>query len=319
MDKQANMPSRETLAALPLLAGAAPEILDWLARHCSVSDAPAGTLLLSPEQTNDRAFVVLEGRLEVHLANQAPEAHTWLEAGSCVGEMSIIEGTYPSATVVTASDCRLLAIEGEVLWSLINRSHAVARNLLYTLSARVRQDNRVIEQSLQQQRQFEKSAQTDALTGLWNRRWLDEMLPRMADRCVMNNQPLSLLILDIDHFKSYNDTHGHLAGDRALQTVAATLSDRIRPTDVAARYGGEEFVVIMPDTARDGARIIAERLCIAIREQPIVRADESPLPAVTVSIGLGTLTDERSAEQLFEAADAALYRAKNAGRNQVAA
>lgn len=318
MDKPATIPPRETLAALPLLAGAAPEILDWLAENCSVMDAPGGTLLLSPEQPNDKAYVVLHGRLEVRLANQNPEAHTWLEAGNCVGEMSIIEGTYPSASVVTATDCELLAIEGEVLWSLINRSHAVARNLLHTLSARVRQDNRVIAESLLQQRQFEKSARTDALTGLWNRRWLDETLPGIVERCVTNSQPLSLLMLDIDHFKSYNDTHGHLAGDRALKTVSDVLTDRIRSTDVAARYGGEEFVVIMPGTAAEGARIIAERLCIAMREQPVARADDSPLPAITVSIGIGALADGQDAEQLFESADTALYRAKRAGRDQVA-
>ncbi len=309
----------DELATLPLLHGINADALNWLIANSSISTFSAGAILLSPHKKNNTAYILLSGRLEVRLASDAEEICAYLDAGSWVGEMSIIEGTVPSATVITATDSRLLAISGEVLWSLIDQSHAVARNLLHAFSARVRRDNVLIAESRKQQRLFAESAQTDFLTGLRNRRWLDDMLHRLIERCNINQQTLSLIMLDIDHFKAYNDSNGHLAGDKALQTVAHSIRDHIRPTDTAARYGGEEFVVIMPNTRQEDAIIIANRLCDVIRQQQIIRDDGTPLPGVTVSIGLSSLSDEKTADQLLNLADDALYRAKNAGRDQVAA
>jgi len=307
------------LAELPLFRGESPDALEWLLDFCRMENAPAGEVLLTPERRNERLYIILSGRVEVFLSDSTDNRHTYLGPGSCLGEMSIIEGAPPSATVITDSDCELLVIDGSVLWSLINRSHAVARNLLYTLSQRVRRDNLLIVESQQQRRIYEQNAHLDALTGLHNRRWLDEMLARLSDRCRQNDTPMGLIMLDVDHFKRYNDSHGHLAGDQALQAIAHVIRANLRPTDTAARYGGEEFVVIMLDTSPQDARGVAERLCQAVRDQDIVDNDGQALPGVTISIGLATLQEGRDAQALLAAADAALYRAKESGRDQVAA
>jgi len=272
--------------------------------------------LLTPSQPNNTLYLILRGKVRVQLDGENPEALASLGAGHCVGEMSIIEGRYPSATVITASQCRMLCLDGSVLWSLINRSHAVARNLLFVLSTRVRKDNKLISQSLQQQKVYEQNSKVDTLTGLYNRRWLDEMLPRMTDRCSKSDQALSVLMIDVDHFKHYNDTHGHMAGDRALITVAQTIQSHIRAADTAVRYGGEEILVVMPGTDAGEAGLTARRLRKAVEQEP-VRTTNGRLPGVTVSIGVATLYTGQELQELLETADEALYRAKRGGRNRV--
>ncbi len=153
---------------------------------------------------------------------------------------------------------------------------------------------------------------TDALTGLQNRRSFDARLNQCYGASRRNGRPLSLLLLDVDHFKSFNDTYGHQAGDDVLRIVARALRDCVRTTDVLARYGGEEFVVILPDTDEDGAVALAERCRRA------VAAENWTQRPVTVSIGASTLADATGdAAALVREADEALYRSKESGRNRV--
>ena len=125
-------------------------------------------------------------------------------------------------------------------------------------------------------------------------------------------------MLDIDHFKLFNDNYGHHAGDAALATVAETIADNIRPYDSAIRYGGEEFMVLLPNTNATEARIIAERLKERVRNRPIRHINGRRLPMLTVSIGMAELKAEQDVTSFIEDADAALYRAKDNGRNCVA-
>jgi len=159
-------------------------------------------------------------------------------------------------------------------------------------------------------------AATDALTGLANRRTLDQRLRLEWERAQRSGEPLALLMIDVDHFKAFNDRHGHQGGDEALRNVARVIGSNIRrPADLAARYGGEEFAVILPDTDSDGASIIAEHIRSAVEHLP--PADGDAL-SVTVSIGLSTWDKRRrgSLEELLLSADRALYDAKHSGRNR---
>lgn len=308
----------EELSAISLLEGIHREDLDWLIDNSTVQYAKSGSILLTPEKSNRTAYIILSGRIEVRLNAVGDLSHTYLVTGNWVGEMSIIEDTNPSAFVVTDTDCRLLAIPGDILWQLIDRSHAMARNLLYEFSARVRRDNLLITESMKQQHMHAESALTDFLTNLRNRRWLDKMLPRLVHRSRLKDQTLSLIMIDIDHFKKYNDNNGHIGGDRAIQVVASSIQKHLRTTDTAVRYGGEEFVVLMPDTSSAEASRVAERLCNAIREQKISHTDGTLLPSITVSIGCSSLMSGNTFEDFLAAADTALYFAKKAGRDRVA-
>jgi len=158
---------------------------------------------------------------------------------------------------------------------------------------------------------------TDALTGVANRRHLEWRLSEEIERARRYRYPLSLLMVDIDHFKQINDTYGHQVGDAVLQQLAYRLRNTLRRTDFVARYGGEEFIVLAPQTPVDRALILAERLRQRIASEPILVASDLQLP-VTVSVGVAVFPDHAQNEsELVRAADAALYRAKQAGRNCV--
>ncbi|AHF66227.1 MULTISPECIES: sensor domain-containing diguanylate cyclase [Pseudomonas syringae group] len=160
-------------------------------------------------------------------------------------------------------------------------------------------------------------AATDGLTGLANRRQLDDALDIEWARALRSGKPLSLLMIDVDHFKAFNERHGHQGGDEALRKVAYTLSRNIRrPGDIAARYGGEEFVVVLPETDLQGAMVLAESIRLAVEAIPPFTDDTQ---SITVSIGVASQIVQQNSklEALFGLADKALYQAKNNGRNRV--
>ena len=162
------------------------------------------------------------------------------------------------------------------------------------------------------------AAVQDGLTGLVNRRALDDRLKAEVAHAIRHRRELNVLILDVDHFKKVNDTHGHLAGDEVLRQIASLLGDQVRTEDLVARFGGEEFVVVARDVPIHGATALAERLRSAI-EGKRVRFEDVEMQ-VTVSIGIASLSafdKTHSVAQLLAAADAALYEAKEAGRNRV--
>jgi diguanylate cyclase (GGDEF)-like protein len=166
--------------------------------------------------------------------------------------------------------------------------------------------------------QKEEGAYKDELTGLFNRRYFNMELPREMERYRRFGHPFSLLMIDVDHFKLFNDGHGHLAGDQALRTLAGIINQTARLCDRAARFGGEEFTVILPQSCREEALIAAERIRAEVARSPVV-FDGANLGPITVSIGVATYpADALDGDQLLRRADEALYLAKRQ-RNQVAA
>ncbi|MFQ5562921.1 MAG: PleD family two-component system response regulator [Parvularculaceae bacterium] len=163
-------------------------------------------------------------------------------------------------------------------------------------------------------------AVTDQLTGLYNRRYLASHLSAMLDRAHWTGRPMSVMILDIDHFKAINDTYGHDAGDKVLHEFADRISMSVRGIDLACRYGGEEFLIAMPDTDKNFANIVAERLRQEIATDKIVLNGGRDVVEFTVSIGVASTedgTEDENAQKLIKRADEALYEAKTGGRNRV--
>lgn len=177
---------------------------------------------------------------------------------------------------------------------------------------------RLLERLTQQNESLEQLATTDALTGLANRRRLFEQLDQEILRSRRYDKPLSVLAIDIDHFKRINDTWGHSIGDRVLQDAAATLAAASRDTDLVARTGGEEFVLLLPETTLEGAMTVAESLRRRV-ESTGTKLPDGPLLTSTISLGVATLRPGESAEEIINRADAALYAAKRLGRNRVEA
>lgn len=162
---------------------------------------------------------------------------------------------------------------------------------------------------------------TDAMTGIGNRRRFDDTLDREWRRCSRSAQPLSLLMIDVDHFKAYNDHSGHVQGDECLRLVARLLVENVgRPGDLVARYGGEEFVCLLPEIGENGARAVAAKLAAAVAEADILHPALAPEGRLTISIGVATADDlaEWQPAALVALADKLMYEAKRAGRDQMA-
>lgn len=178
---------------------------------------------------------------------------------------------------------------------------------------------KLYEQLQEANRELHRLASLDGLTGVANRRRFDEFLQREWRRMAREKKPLSLILFDIDYFKLYNDTYGHLAGDLCLQQVAAAVNNTLkRPADFVARYGGEEFVAILPDTDIDGAVGIAEQIQAAVKALAIPHSRSNISDRLTISIGVATIVPSAdcSPSMLVAAADQALYQAKAAGRDR---
>jgi diguanylate cyclase (GGDEF)-like protein len=161
-------------------------------------------------------------------------------------------------------------------------------------------------------------AVTDGLTGMYNYRFFKEYLYREIRRASRFHLFISLVMLDIDYFKNYNDAHGHLAGDEILKTLAQLMVANVRSIDVAARYGGEEFVLVLPETNKNAARVVAEKIKELVAQHPFPLASSQPDEQITVSMGIATYPENGSTvEEMIHCADRRLYRAKTGGRNRV--
>lgn len=308
---------RSLLQGLELFRGVNADDVQDLLQNCSRRDIGEGELLLSPGEKNEHVFVVLSGSLNIHVGSADAPVLAIMEAGACVGEMSIIEDRDPSAYVIGAEETHLLVIHQIVLWDMVDASHDFAKNLLVVLSERVRSHNRAIAESYGELKKFERHARTDALTGLSNRHTMEESFLREINRCVKDERPISLIMVDVDNFREFNDKFGHIAGDRVLSAVAAILQRQFRPRDLLVRYGGDEFAVMLPEVDVDLAMTIAERVRQAVSGDTEDTEDSLIQIPINISMGVAELQKNSTLQTLLREADAALYRAKHAGRNVV--
>ena len=308
---------RTLLQGLELFQGVRPEDIQDLLQRCDRRDLATGELLLSPGTSNEHVFIVLSGSLNVHVGSPDAPVLATMESGACVGEMSIIEDRDPSAYVVAAETTHLLVIHQTILWEMVDASHDFAKNLLVVMSERVRSHNKIIAASYGELRKFERHATTDALTGLGNRHSMAESFPREIARCKQNELPISLIMIDVDDFKKFNDMFGHIAGDRVLSAVARILRTQFRSRDVLIRYGGAEFAILLPQVDADAAFVVADRVRVCVSGDTADGSDSLIRIPVKISLGVAGLAENGTLDELIRTADAALYRAKRAGRDTV--
>jgi diguanylate cyclase len=247
-----------------------------------------------------------------------------------IGEIDDVMRFINDALGMSANYDASLAGASERLLSAENRDQVKAIvEFLVNSTQQMRATNKALEQrlilskadisSLQQSLEAIKAESlSDPLTGLANRKYFDRSIQMAVQNALASGEPLSLVMFDIDHFKYFNDTYGHLTGDQVLRLVATSLKQTIKGQDITARYGGDEFAVLLPDTALRQALTVADHIRRAVMSKELKKKSTGEmLGRVTVSIGVSMLEPGDNTESLIERADVCLYAAKRAGRNRV--
>lgn len=304
---------------LHLFDGITDPVVTTLLAPCAVVRIHHGQTVSHLHSHEACVYVVLRGALGNTLIDETQGIRTEkILPGESVGELSVLDDAAHTSTLIALQETELLVIESSTLWRLIDEADGVARNLLRQLSFRLRAVNAQLRRREKVGEFYRQLSMVDSLTNLNNRAWLNDKLSVLIEEAHRTNQPLSLIMIDLDYFKQFNDQHGHLAGDNALRTAAGVLSAALRPSDFAVRYGGEELLVILPDSNDVAGTMVAQRLCERMRLAVVFDDMRTPLPHITASFGVAVLAPRQDADGLLANADAALYRAKEAGRNQVA-
>lgn len=305
---------------LQLFRGVKQDAVEKALAACAVMRVEAGKTVTEMLRRGGNLYILLSGELGV-MADQQGEpddgATFSVLPGECFGELSVFDEQSASPLFTAKEQSDLLVIESSRLWHIVDEIHGVAKNLLHLLSFRIQAANARLRQRRKVGRFYQQLSMLDGLTGLYNRTWLNENLPLLVGNTDAPVRTLSVIMMDLDHFKRFNDQNGHLAGDDALRTAARVFGEALRPTDYAVRYGGEEFIVILPGADQKTGRMVANRLCARMRQTIVFDDMRVPLPHVTGSFGVAVLRSGQDAHALIASADQALYRAKQAGRNCV--
>lgn len=319
-----------------LLQGVAPTVVHRWLTEAPVRWVQRGDILIHIGVAHHTLFIVLSGELSVWLESQPCAANAGVQRaaaasarkqiacigpGETAGEQSLIslaDEQLPIAWAIASEDCCVLAVPSSMFWQSMQAEPKIALNLLRLLSARVHKANAGFSEALAHQQRLEQDAETDALTGLYNRRWMDRHYPRALACKHSAHRPTSILMIDLDHFKRVNDEHGHTVGDQVLFQAARRIEFALRPGDLCARYGGDEFCVLLPGVDLPLATGIAQRICASVARQPFALSSGATL-AVSVSIGVACWDQQELLDALLHTADGALYQAKRQGRNRVIA
>ncbi len=310
--------SAYTLRDLQLFRDTLDEQIAPILANCAIVRLAKGQTVVDTRRA--RLYIVLRGALMVAADTSTGMADGTLSKvlpGESVGEQSVLDEATNLAAISALEETELLVIDADTVWRMIDSSNGVARNLLRLLSFRIRAANAQLRRRQKLGEFYRQLSMVDGLTNLYNRAWLGDLLPTMVATAHASAAPLSLIMIDLDHFKRFNDSHGHLAGDQALRTAADVLSAALRPTDFAVRYGGEEMMVILPDTNEKVALMVAQRLCERMQQSVVFADMRQPMPQITASFGVASLAPGQDQNALIAQADAALYRAKDGGRNRV--
>ncbi len=307
----------EETARIRLLQGTEYGSVKMILETCPSLELEPNRVLVAPGEPCQALYVVVSGRLRIHLDSPNSSPIGTVEAGESLGELSIASRKSASSYAIADKKSRVLVLDEDRLLELINCSHVLARNYIFSLIRHLRTPDQTAVQIAGMQDKFRRYSHVDEITGLHNRRWIEEMLGRQIMRSATDKRPLSVLMLDIDGFSEFQHEFGEVAGHQALYFLAQTLMRKARPTDLIARYENDRFVLVLPDTDMPGAQVLAQRLCVTASETGIEIPNECILPPMTISVGIARMAAFVGAKKLFSDALTALEISKNSGGNRV--
>lgn len=306
----------DTLAGCRLFAGVPGAVLRDIAASSVGRDVASGDPLIAPGQAHPALYVVMRGELGVYADESARIPLSKIGPGDCAGVETIFRQRPATALVAATHPALVLALSPDLVWDAMQRAPVIAFNVLRLLAEQMRDENAALGGGSDAQNAFDAAARSDSLTGLGNRRWMEDAFERELLRCERSGTPAALLMIDIDRFKNVNNSVGRRIGDAVLARLAELLRRALRPRDLCARFGGEKFCVLLPELGARKAMQTAERLRARIDAQP-AQISREVLVSYSVSIGVAEWRPGQRLDEMVKSAAAALGAAKLAGRNCV--
>jgi diguanylate cyclase (GGDEF)-like protein len=316
--------SREFLKGVNIFADLGEEEVEGLVAALHPRELASGEVLFREGDPGGEMYVVEDGSLgiSVTVPDGALLEIAAFSRGDFFGEMSIFEREPRSATCTAKIPCRLLSLHERDLSLLMAASPASAAKRMWRMLAvtrrRLEDTGEFLTDMVQWGEEARRRAITDPLTGLYNRRYLEEALEEQVNKAREGGRPLSLAMIDLDRFREINEGYSQEMGDRVIVAAAEVFRASLRPTDAAARYGGDEFTFLLPDTDARTAREVLERVRRGVEALTLLEGLGGPVTRLTTSQGLACFPEHGAdARTLRDAADTALYKAKELGRNRV--
>ena len=302
----------------------APEEIKAVAEHLTTATLAAGETLFREGDQGDELYILMEGAaaVSIHLPDGGDREIARFAPGDFFGEMSIFDNAPRSATCVALETTTLFRLSKKAFGAIIAEHPRIALKLMYRMlnvtTQRLRGTSEFVSEMVLWGESARKRAVTDELTGVYNRRFLEDSLGSYVAEAREKGERLSLVMVDLDHFREINELYGHAAGDQTIKDAARVFRTMVRETDVIARYGGDEFVIVLPQTDPERATRLMEKVCVGVGLLETLKDKKGKITGVTTSMGVaGYPLHASDLSGLRAAADAALYRAKEEGRNRV--
>jgi diguanylate cyclase (GGDEF)-like protein len=314
---------RSVLAGAAVFSLLAADELDRVVEYVRIVPLAKGSTLFREGDAGNDLYILAEGAVAVSIRLPGGGDHeiARFAVGDFFGEMSIFDNAPRSATCTALQPSRLFSLSKAEFSAIIAEHPRIALKLMYRMlhvtTQRLRGTSEFVSEMVLWGEGARKRAVTDDLTGVYNRRFLEDSLGTYVAEAGEKGQPLSLVMVDLDHFRQINEAHGHAAGDQAIVGAARVFRAVLRETDIIARYGGDEFVIILPRTDPARATELMAAVCAEVARRPILKDANGAIITVTSSMGVaGYPLHATDLSGLRAAADAALYRAKEEGRNR---
>jgi diguanylate cyclase (GGDEF)-like protein len=312
------------LSKVPIFTGLDRTAIQGIVDLMQPRELAAGEVLFRQGDAGGELYIVEKGTLgiSVTLADGASLEIAAFSGGDFFGEMSIFEKEPRSATCCAKKRCRLYALHERAFFALLKTNPATAATVMKQMLAvtrrRLQDTGAFLSDMVQWGEDARRRAITDSLTGLYNRRYLEEALEEYFMKAASGRRPLTVVMLDLDHFRAINEQYSQEVGDQTILAAAEVFRAQMRPTDVVARYGGDEFTLILPDTEAETARQLMEGVRRSVADLTLLQDLGGAVTRVTTSQGIACFpAHAEDLKGLLEAADAALYQAKESGRNRV--